>query len=170
MPFKGPPRYNPKRRSVAFCSLGNNSFSVSNLGTLTRIPGSGCSSTNSDQILQNSGSITPSSPSCTSPLRTSSPVPTENGNCNSLLPSRSVSSAESYLAQQHQQQQQDAKTPIASPQLLIGNLNGMILGQQQQQQSQQTHPHNSVQRLQHPTNEHHYHHIQHIPLYQGAPR
>lgn len=40
VPFKGPPRYNPKRRSVAFggASTMTTSCSASNLGTLTRIP------------------------------------------------------------------------------------------------------------------------------------
>ncbi|XP_071863860.1 SH3 and multiple ankyrin repeat domains prosap isoform X5 [Bombus fervidus] len=40
VPFKGPPRYNPKRRSVAFggTSTMTTSCSASNLGTLTRIP------------------------------------------------------------------------------------------------------------------------------------
>ncbi|XP_017884207.1 SH3 and multiple ankyrin repeat domains protein 3 isoform X2 [Ceratina calcarata] len=40
VPFKGPPRYNPKRRSVAFGgpSTMTTSCSASNLGTLTRIP------------------------------------------------------------------------------------------------------------------------------------
>ncbi|EFN85878.1 SH3 and multiple ankyrin repeat domains protein 3, partial [Harpegnathos saltator] len=40
VPFKGPPRYNPKRRSVAFAgtSMMTTSCSASNLGTLTRIP------------------------------------------------------------------------------------------------------------------------------------
>ncbi|XP_012535096.1 SH3 and multiple ankyrin repeat domains protein 2 isoform X5 [Monomorium pharaonis] len=41
VPFKGPPRYNPKRRSVAFSgtsSMMTTSCSASNLGTLTRIP------------------------------------------------------------------------------------------------------------------------------------
>ncbi|XP_033224258.1 uncharacterized protein LOC117177559 isoform X2 [Belonocnema kinseyi] len=37
VPFKGPPRYNPKRRSVAFGGL-TTSCSAINLGTLTRIP------------------------------------------------------------------------------------------------------------------------------------
>lgn len=37
VPFKGPPRYNPKRRSVAFGGM-TTSCSASNLGTLTRIP------------------------------------------------------------------------------------------------------------------------------------
>ncbi|XP_039305830.1 SH3 and multiple ankyrin repeat domains protein 1 isoform X3 [Solenopsis invicta] len=43
VPFKGPPRYNPKRRSVAFSgtsSMMTTSCSASNLGTLTRIPSS----------------------------------------------------------------------------------------------------------------------------------
>ncbi|XP_043289491.1 SH3 and multiple ankyrin repeat domains protein 1 isoform X2 [Venturia canescens] len=39
VPFKGPPRYNPKRRSVAFGGM-TTSCSASNLGTLTRIPSS----------------------------------------------------------------------------------------------------------------------------------
>ncbi|XP_072757289.1 uncharacterized protein Prosap isoform X4 [Anoplolepis gracilipes] len=41
VPFKGPPRYNPKRRSVAFggtSTMMTTSCSASNLGTLTRIP------------------------------------------------------------------------------------------------------------------------------------
>ncbi|XP_014481253.1 PREDICTED: SH3 and multiple ankyrin repeat domains protein 2 isoform X2 [Dinoponera quadriceps] len=40
VPFKGPPRYNPKRRSVAFAgaSMMTTSCSANNLGTLTRIP------------------------------------------------------------------------------------------------------------------------------------
>ncbi|XP_011347295.1 uncharacterized protein LOC105285057 isoform X2 [Ooceraea biroi] len=42
VPFKGPPRYNPKRRSVAFSGTSTmmmtTSCSASNLGTLTRIP------------------------------------------------------------------------------------------------------------------------------------
>ncbi|KAI4475796.1 hypothetical protein M0804_014077 [Polistes exclamans] len=41
VPFKGPPRYNPKRRSMAFgggTSMMSTSCSASNLGTLTRIP------------------------------------------------------------------------------------------------------------------------------------
>ncbi|KAK0074213.1 hypothetical protein PV326_012642, partial [Microctonus aethiopoides] len=37
VPFKGPPRYNPKRRSVAFGGM-TTSCSAINLGTLTRIP------------------------------------------------------------------------------------------------------------------------------------
>ncbi|XP_063991471.1 SH3 and multiple ankyrin repeat domains protein 2 isoform X2 [Diachasmimorpha longicaudata] len=37
VPFKGPPRYNPKRRSIAFGGM-TTSCSASNLGTLTRIP------------------------------------------------------------------------------------------------------------------------------------
>ncbi|XP_020279507.1 SH3 and multiple ankyrin repeat domains protein 2-like isoform X2 [Pseudomyrmex gracilis] len=41
VPFKGPPRYNPKRRSVAFSGTSlmmTTSCSANNLGTLTRIP------------------------------------------------------------------------------------------------------------------------------------
>ncbi|XP_046481329.1 SH3 and multiple ankyrin repeat domains protein 2 isoform X2 [Neodiprion pinetum] len=37
VPFKGPPRYNPKRRSMAFGGM-TTSCSASNLGTLTRVP------------------------------------------------------------------------------------------------------------------------------------
>ncbi|XP_012252273.2 uncharacterized protein LOC105683887 isoform X2 [Athalia rosae] len=37
VPFKGPPRYNPKRRSMAFGGM-TTSCSASNLGTLTRTP------------------------------------------------------------------------------------------------------------------------------------
>ncbi|XP_015593341.1 protein shank isoform X2 [Cephus cinctus] len=37
VPFKGPPRYNPKRRSMAFGGM-TTSCSANNLGTLTRIP------------------------------------------------------------------------------------------------------------------------------------
>ncbi|XP_071569442.1 uncharacterized protein Prosap isoform X5 [Temnothorax nylanderi] len=53
VPFKGPPRYNPKRRSVAFSgtsTMMTTSCSASNLGTLTRIP-----STEQHAVASNAG-------------------------------------------------------------------------------------------------------------------
>ncbi|XP_066603694.1 SH3 and multiple ankyrin repeat domains protein 2 isoform X2 [Prorops nasuta] len=53
VPFKGPPRYNPKRRSVAFAGTMTmtTSCSASNLGTLTRIP-------STEQHASTSGTLT----------------------------------------------------------------------------------------------------------------
>ncbi|KAL0102080.1 hypothetical protein PUN28_018551 [Cardiocondyla obscurior] len=56
VPFKGPPRYNPKRRSVAFSgtsTMMTTSCSASNLGTLTRIP-----STEQHAVASNAGAGT----------------------------------------------------------------------------------------------------------------
>ncbi|KAJ8679671.1 hypothetical protein QAD02_015458 [Eretmocerus hayati] len=104
VPFKGPPRYNPKRRSVAFVGLST-SFSAGNLGTLSRLP----SNTPSDYREP----LTPSSPiGCqlmTSSLISSSGSSSSGSASNTLTrgsellhfglnPSRAVSSADAYLA------------------------------------------------------------------------
>ncbi|XP_016839911.1 SH3 and multiple ankyrin repeat domains protein 1 isoform X3 [Nasonia vitripennis] len=97
VPFKGPPRYNPKRRSVAFgglstsCSAGN-----LGLGTLTRLP--------SGDYHQ---PLTPSSPVGMSTSLISSSGSSSSGSASNTLtrehfgpsnPSRVVSSADAYLA------------------------------------------------------------------------
>ncbi|XP_014207682.1 SH3 and multiple ankyrin repeat domains protein 3 isoform X2 [Copidosoma floridanum] len=95
VPFKGPPRYNPKRRSVAFTCGLSTSCSAGNLGTLTRQPSSA----------EYQQPLTPSSPIgmstslvLTSPTTSAANTLNRSQHEHYSNPSRVVSSADAYLA------------------------------------------------------------------------
>ena len=132
VPFKGPPRYNPKRRSVAFGGLST-SFSAGNLGTLTRLP----SNIDYHQPLTPSSPVGMSTSLISSASMGSSSASTSSGSASNTLtrehygssnPSRVVSSADAYLASGSlgRGMSTSATTPTASE-------------QQQQQHQQQQH-------------------------------
>ncbi|XP_044018295.1 uncharacterized protein LOC122859028 isoform X8 [Aphidius gifuensis] len=92
--FKGPPRYNPKRRSIAFGSGMTTSCSAMNLGTLTRIPTTSEATSCGGGTLTRTISIDQYSSSGT---LTRLPIVDQQSSCNSSTSSKSQTpSTEQY--------------------------------------------------------------------------
>ncbi|XP_011503554.1 PREDICTED: uncharacterized protein LOC105366721 [Ceratosolen solmsi marchali] len=94
VPFKGPPRYNPKRRSVAFGSLSTN-ISASNLGTFTRLQ---AMTSEYHQFLTSPSPIDMSMSLLSNPSSANNSFPCAEHCGTNNNPSRVVSSADAYLA------------------------------------------------------------------------